>query len=247
MQRLIVTSSTYRQSSRATPQLIEKDPENRLLARGPRFRLPAEMIRDNALAAAGLLKERIGGPSVFPYQPAGLWEETSFGDGFSAQSYTPSHGDDLYRRTMYTFWKRTSPPPSLIAFDAPDREKCTARRSVTNTPLQALVLMNDPTYVEAARALAQRMLEEAPRNDARRIEWGFRLAAGRRPSAREVRLLRDLEIKEIAEYKASPERARQLLSVGESKPDPRLKPFELAAWTTVASAILNLDETITKE
>jgi len=247
MQRLIVTSATYRQSSRATPQLIEKDPENRLLARGPRFRLPAEMIRDNALAAAGLLKERIGGPSVFPYQPAGLWEETSFGDGFSAQTYTPSHGDDLYRRTMYTFWKRTSPPPSLIAFDAPDREKCTARRSVTNTPLQALVLMNDPTYVEAARALAQRMLEEAPHNDARRIEWGFRLAAGRRPSAREVRLLRDLEIKELAEYKASPERARQLLSVGESKPDPRLKPSELAAWTTVASAILNLDETITKE
>jgi hypothetical protein len=247
MQRLIVTSSTYRQSSRATQQLIEKDPDNRLLARGPRFRLPAEMIRDNALAASGLLKERVGGPSVFPYQPERLWEETSFGDGFSAQSYTPSHGDDLYRRTMYTFWKRTSPPPSLITFDAPDREKCTAKRSVTNTPLQALVLMNDPTYVESARMLAQRMLDEEPKNVSRRIDLGFRLATGRRPTGQEERLLRTLETKELAEYKASPDRAKQLLSVGESKHDPNLQPAELAAWTTVASTILNLDETITKE
>jgi hypothetical protein len=247
MQRLIVTSATYRQSSRATPELVEKDPDNRLLAHGPRFRLPAEMIRDNALAASGLLKERVGGPSVFPYQPEGLWEETSFGDGFSAQSYTPSHGDDLYRRTMYTFWKRTSPPPSLITFDAPDREKCTAKRSVTNTPLQALVLMNDPTYVESARMLAQRMLDEEPKNVSRRIDLGFRLATGRRPTGQEARLLRTLETKELAEYKANPDRAKQLLSVGESKPDPKVQAAELAAWTTVASTILNLDETITKE
>jgi hypothetical protein len=153
MQRLIVTSATYRQSSRVTPQLLEKDPENRLLARGPRYRMQAETIRDSALAASGLLQTEIGGPSVFPYQPPGLWEELAFGDGFSAQQYKVSSGSSLYRRSMYTFWKRTVPPASLSTFDAPDREKCTARRPVTNTPLQALIELNDPTYVEAARAL----------------------------------------------------------------------------------------------
>ena len=158
MQRLIVTSATYRQSSKVTAALLEKDPENRLLARASRLRLPAEMIRDTALAASGLLNGEIGGPSVFPYQPRGLWEEMAFGEGFSAQAYEQSHGKDLYRRGMYTFWKRTVPPASLATFDAPDREKCTARRALTNTPLQALVLMNDPTYVEAARAMAQRVL-----------------------------------------------------------------------------------------
>jgi Protein of unknown function (DUF1553)/Protein of unknown function (DUF1549)/Concanavalin A-like lectin/glucanases superfamily/Planctomycete cytochrome C len=247
MQRLIVTSATYRQSSRATPELIEKDPENRLLARGPRVRLPAEMVRDNALFVAGLLKERLGGPSVFPYQPPGLWEEVSFGDGFSAQTYTPSHGDDLYRRSMYTFWKRSSPPASLITFDAPDREKCTARRSVTNTPLQALVLLNDPTYLEAARTLAQKVITDAPRDASRRIELAFRLATARTPTKEESTLLRTLAAREMAEYKAHPDRARQLLDIGESKPDAKLQHVELAAWTTVASAILNLDETITKE
>ena len=165
MQRLIVTSATYRQSSKVTPALLEKDPENRLLARGPRLRLPAEMIRDTALAASGLLNDEIGGPSVLPYQPKGLWEEMAFGDGFSAQAYEQSHGPDLYRRGMYTFWKRTVPPASLATFDAPDREKCTARRALTNTPLQALALMNDPTYVEASRALAQRALLEGGTDD----------------------------------------------------------------------------------
>ncbi len=247
MQRLIVTSAAYRQSSRTTPELIEKDPENRWLARGPRFRLPAEMVRDNALFVAGLLKERLGGPSVFPYQPPGLWEEVSFGDGFSAQTYTPSHGDDLYRRSMYTFWKRTSPPASLITFDAPDREKCTARRSVTNTPLQALVLLNDPTYLEAARTLAQKVITDVPRDASRRIDLAFRLATARTPTKQELGLLLTLASREMAEYKAHPDRARLLLDIGESKPDARLAPAELAAWTTVASAILNLDETITKE
>ncbi|PYV07615.1 MAG: hypothetical protein DMG07_28070, partial [Acidobacteria bacterium] len=151
--RQIVTSATYRQSSIATAETRERDAENRLLSRGPRFRLPAEIVRDSALARSGLLNEARGGPPVFPYQPKGIWEELAFGDVFSAQAYTPSHGKELYRRSLYTFWKRTAPPPSLIAFDAPDREKCVARRAVTNTPLQALVLMNDPTYVEAARAL----------------------------------------------------------------------------------------------
>ncbi len=140
------------------PRLLEKDPENRLLARGPRVRLPAEMIRDSALAASGLLNANIGGPSVFPYQPKGIWEDIAYGGIFSAQIYQQSEGKDLYRRSMYTFWKRTAPPAALGTFDAPDREKCTARRPVTNTPLQSLVLMNDPTFVEAARMLAQRTI-----------------------------------------------------------------------------------------
>jgi hypothetical protein len=247
MQRLLVTSATYRQSSRMTPELLEKDPENRLLARGPRFRLPAEMVRDNALAVSGLLKERVGGPSVFPYQPKGLWEETSYGDVYSAQYYTPSHGDDLYRRSMYTFWKRTVPPPALAIFDAPDREKCTARRSTTNTPLQALVLMNDPTYVEAARALAQRMLTEGGHDPAKRIAYAFRLATDRKPTVEEEKTLLDLERKKLADYASHPDAAAKLIHVGESSYNQKLKPSELAAYTTVASVILNLDETITKE
>jgi len=246
MQKLIVMSAAYRQSSKVTPELLERDPENRLLARGPRFRLPAETVRDNALAISGLLKERIGGPSVFPYQPTGLWEDTAFGDVYSAQSYTPSHGDDLYRRGMYTFWKRTSGPPALITFDAPDREKCSARRLLTNTPLQALVLLNDPTYVESARSLAQRMLLEGGNDTGKRIRYGFRLATARIPSTEEVQVLRDLEEQTRAAFRHNPTQALKLLHVGESPFNQKLDPAELAAWTTVASTILNLDETITK-
>jgi hypothetical protein len=247
MQKLIVTSAAYRQASRVTPELAEKDPENRLIARGPRFRLPAEMVRDNALSISGLLKERVGGPSVFPYQPKGLWEETAFGDVYSAQSYTPSHGDDLYRRGMYTFWKRTSGPPSLITFDAPDREKCLARRSVTNTPLQALVLMNDPVYLEASRWLAHRILTEAPNDPGKRIAYAFRLATARAPRTQEVQVLRDLAERELAVYRRDPDAARKLLSIGESPVDSKLDVSEFAAWMTVSSSILNLDETITKQ
>jgi hypothetical protein len=247
MQRLIVTSAAYRQSSRVTPELVEKDPENRLLARGPRFRLPAEMVRDNALAASGLLNGEIGGSSVSPYQPKGLWEEMAFGDVFSAQTYVPSKGKDLYRRSMYTFWKRTVPPPSLATFDAPDREKCTARRALTNTPLQALVLMNDPTYVEAARALAQRTLTEAGGSPAKRIQFAFRQATGRKPSAEEVQLLSSLAQKQVALYRRDKQAASELVRVGESSFNTKLNPSELAAWTVVTSSILNLDETITKE
>ncbi|HUS07363.1 MAG TPA: DUF1553 domain-containing protein, partial [Bryobacteraceae bacterium] len=245
MQRSIVTSATYRQASRVTPELHEKDPENRLLARGPRFRLPAELVRDNALAVSGLLNDHIGGASVFPYQPKGLWEDIAFGDVFSAQSYTPSHGTDLYRRSMYSFWKRTSGPPSLLTFDAPDREKCSARRSVTNTPLQALVLLNDPTYIEASRALAQRILTEAPNN--KRLEYGFRLVTARKPTPAEAKILLNLERQELAEYRRNKPAALKLLSVGESAYDKKLDASELAAWTTVASAMLNMDEAITKE
>lgn len=247
MQRLMVMSAAYRQSSRVTPELRERDPENRLLARGPRFRLPAEMIRDNALAVSGLLVDKVGGASVYPYQPKGLWEETSYGDVYSAQTYTPSHGQDLYRRSMYTFWKRTSPPPALITFDASDREKCTARRTVTNTPLQALVLLNDPTYIEAARVLAEKMIREGGQDAASRIRYAFRLATARDPDAKELQVLRDLERMEAATYRHDTEAARKLVSAGESKVDGKVDTSELAAWTTVASTILNLDETITRE
>jgi len=247
MQRLIVTSATYRQSSKVTTALLEKDPENRLLARGPRFRLPAEMIRDTALAVSGLLNDEIGGPSVLPYQPKGLWEELAFGDGFSAQTYVQSHGKDLYRRGMYTFWKRTAPPASLATFDAPDREKCTGRRALTNTPLQALVLLNDPTYVEAARALAQRTLLEGGTDEKSRVAFAFRLATARKPTRKETGVLRKLLETQLASFGLNPQAATKLLGVGESTRDKRLNPAELAAWTTVTSVILNLDETVTRQ
>ncbi len=247
MQRLIVTSATYRQSSRVTPELREKDPENHLMARGPRFRLPAEIIRDNALAVGGLLNDEIGGRSVLPYQPPGLWEEMAFGDGFSMQEYVQSHGKDLYRRSMYTFWKRTVPPAAMATFDAPDREKCVARRAVTNTPLQALITLNDPTYVEAARAMAQRTLREGGKNVSGRIVYIFRLALARNPSGREAKVLRDLVSQQLTNYRNDRKAAGELLRVGESKADEKIDQAELAAWTMLASAILNLDEIVTKE
>jgi hypothetical protein len=247
MMRMIVTSATYRQSSRETKEMADRDPENRLLARGPRFRLPAEMVRDNALDIAGLLDRRIGGPSVYPYQPKGLWEEMAFGGGFSAQTYTPSTGEDLYRRSMYTTWKRTVPPPSLTTFDAPDREKCTARRTLTNTPLQALVLLNDPTYVEASRVLAEKTLSQAGRDPEKRVDFAFRLATDREPKPEERAVLLTLAREELAEYRRDKPSAIKLIGVGESKRNPKLDPAELAAWTTVTSTILNMDETITKE
>lgn len=247
IQRLIVTSATYRQSSMAGHELIERDPENRLLARGPRFRLPAEMIRDNALAISGLLNGKIGGPSVYPYQPKGLWEEMAFGEGYSGQSYAPSSGADLYRRGMYTVWKRTVPPPSLTLFDAPDREKCTARRAVTNTPLQALALLNDPTYVEASRALAERTLRNGGESDGARMDFAFKLATARTPDLQERAVLLDSLKAFRASYSQDRANAGKLLAVGDTKADSRLAPRELAAWTTVASMILNLDETVTKQ
>jgi hypothetical protein len=247
MMRLIVTSSTYRQSSRETKEMAERDPENRLLARGPRFRLPAEMVRDNALDVAGLLDTRIGGPSVYPYQPKGLWEEMAFGGGFSGQSYTPSTGEDLYRRSMYTVWKRTVPPPSLTTFDAPDREKCTARRTITNTPLQALVLLNDPTYVEASRVLAEKTIFQAGEDPEKRVDFAFRLATDRKPQPQERAVLLTLAREELAEYQRDKTSAMKLIGVGAAQRNPNMDPAELAAWTIVASTILNMDETITKE
>jgi hypothetical protein len=246
--KLIVTSATYRQSSVSTPTLLAKDSENRLLARGPRLRLQAEFIRDQALAISGLLNEEIGGHSVSPYQPTGLWEELMSredGKNFTAQTYEQSHGKDLYRRTMYTFWKRTSPPPTLITFDAPDREICTVRRARTNTPLQALILMNDPTYMEASRKLAERIMMEAAGTE-QRITLAFRLATARRPKPGEIRVLGSIFVKEWQAYQKNGQAALKLLRVGESKRNENLDAAELAAWTTVVSMILNLDETVTK-
>lgn len=244
MQKRIVMSATYQQVSKTTPELQEKDPENRLLAHGPRFRLPAEIIRDNALAVSGLLNAKMGGPGVHPYQPKGVWEDIAYGDTFSSQVYAQDHGESLYRRSMYTFWKRTAPPPSLITFDAPDREKCAARRTLTNTPLQALVLLNDPTYVEASRALAARMIREGGSDP---VGWAFRTTLTRKPEPQERSLLTAQLNKQLAIYKNYPEGASQLLSVGESPVQPGIDKAKLAAWTTVASVILNLDETVTKE
>jgi hypothetical protein len=248
MQRLIVTSATYRQASAVTPALLARDPENRLLARTSRLRLPAEFIRDQALAVSGLLNGEIGGHSVSPYQPPGIWEELMFredNDKFTAQVYVQSKGKDLYRRTMYTFWKRTAPPPSLVTLDAPDRETCTVRRPRTNTPLQALVLMNDPTYVEASRKLAERLLTEAATPE-ERIALAFRLATGRQPRAEEGTVLRRIFDEQLAVYRQDGKAALKLLDVGEAKRNERLDPAELAAWTMVASVILNLDETVTR-
>ena len=248
--RLIVTSATYRQASATNEEMLARDPEDRLLEHAPRLRLPAEYIRDQALAVSGLLDARIGGTSVSPYQPPGLWEELmSRGDGakWTAQVYKQDHGPDLYRRTMYTFWKRTSPPPTLLAFDAPDRETCTVRRSRTNTPLQALVLMNDPTYVEASRKLAERMMTEGGNSDDSRITFAYRLAMARSPNAEETTMLKNLYNEELASFKSDPDAAEKLLTVGESPRNTKLDQSELAAWSTVASVVLNLDETITKD
>jgi hypothetical protein len=247
LQRLIVTSATYRQSSRLTPELRERDPDNRLLARMSRFRLPAEFVRDNALAVSGLLNREIGGRSVYPYQPPGLWEEMAFHGIYSAQTYTPSTGQDLYRRSLYTFWKRTVPPAAMSTFDAPDREKCTSRRPVTNTPLQALVLMNDPTYIEAARHLATAMLRDAGPKPDQRIAYAYRRVLARNPTAQELAVLRKAAAQQLDIYRGNPGAAAKLLQVGASPAPTEFNPAELAAWTNLATMILNLDETITKE
>jgi hypothetical protein len=205
------------------------------------------LVRDNALAVSGLLNRQIGGPSVFPYQPGGLWAEMAYGQKYTAQFYKQSEGQDLYRRSMYTFWKRTIPPPTLIAFDAPDRETCTVRRSRTNTPLQALILMNDPTYVEAARVLAERIIKDTAPIVEDRIGLAFRLATARQPTQVETAILRRIFEAQKTESRSDPEAAALLLEVGDSDFDTSLDPQELAAWTVVTSSILNLDETITRE
>jgi hypothetical protein len=246
VQKLIVMSATYRQSSHITPEQFKRDPENRLLARGPRFRLDAEMIRDNALSISGLLDDRLGGPSVAPYQPPGLWEAVGFGPGFSSQNYVQSHGRDLYRRGIYVYVKRALPYPPLSTFDAPNREICTDCRARTNTPLQALVLLNDPAYVEAARALGQRIMREGGATIAERVTFGFKVCTARTPTAGERDVLVRIYEAQRAHYEQDREAAIKLISVGESPRDPAANPAESAAWTSVGNVLLNLDETISK-
>ena len=241
--RLMVTSAAYRQSSKMTPQMLARDPENRLLARGPRFRVDAESVRDTALFISGLLVEHAGGKSVKPFQPSGLWEAVSFNN---SQKYVPDTGDSQYRRSMYTYWKRQSPPPNMMIFDAPTREYCVVRRPRTNTPLQALALMNDPQIVEASRALAQRMMTEGGKDAESRLAHGFRLATSRKLAKDESKVLLDLFKQQHADYQKDKDAAEKLLSLGSFKAKPELDHAELAAWTMVANTILNLDETITK-
>jgi hypothetical protein len=247
MQRLIVTSATYRQAAKLTPELLEKDPPNKLLARGPRLRLSAESIRDQALLASGLLVEKVGGPPVKPYQPPKIWEEVTTGGTFPGNTYTQDHGESLYRRSLYTFWKRTVPPPTMSVFDAPTREICTVRRSRTNTPLQALALLNDTIYVESARKLAERAISEGGVKPAERITHAFRLAVARPPSDKELKILVDGFNAHLATYFNDPDAAAKLLEVGESKRNPNYDARELAAYTAISSVILNMDQTITRE
>ncbi|MCX6956700.1 MAG: DUF1553 domain-containing protein, partial [Verrucomicrobia bacterium] len=245
--RLIVSSATYRQSSAATSAMLERDPQNRLLARGPRFRLPAEFVRDNALAVSGLLVPRVGGPSVNPYTPGDLWREVShYGSSpATAQTFVQDHGEKLYRRSLYTYWKRTAPPPSMMAFDAPNREVCTVARGNTTTPLQALVTLNDPQFVEASRAFAERMLARRG-DDAARLKWAFEECVSRPPQDRELGVMLGALTRERTRYAKNEPAARALLAVGEAPRDEKLPPSEHAAWAQVASLLLNLSETITR-
>ncbi|MDB5390980.1 MAG: hypothetical protein JWM11_6626 [Planctomycetaceae bacterium] len=246
MIKLMVMSNAYQQSSQVSPQLQQRDPNNELLARGPRFRFDAEVIRDSALSVSGLLIERVGGKSVKPYQPDGLWEAVGF-VGSNTSAFKQDQGEALYRRSMYTFWKRTSPPPGMTTFDAPSRENCSVRRPRTNTPLQALALMNDKQYVEASRALAQRMMLEGGATAEERLALGFRLLTARRPSAEEIAVLIPLYQAQLTIYQADKDAATKLISYGDSKRDEKLEISELAAWTMMANLMLNLDESVTKE
>jgi hypothetical protein len=239
--KTIVTSATYRQSSRVTPALAQRDPDNRLLARGPRFRLSADMIRDQALSASGLLVEKRGGPSVKPYQPAGLVKELT-----GTEEYEQDHGEKLYRRSLYTFWKRTIPPPAMMNLDAANRETCVVRETRTNTPLQALNLMNDVTFVEAARVLAERVMTREAEPDLR-LALAFRLAAGRSPNPKELTILRGALDRHLDHFRGRPAAANKLLSAGEAPRDKSLDPIEHAAYAAVCNLVLNLDEVITKE
>jgi mono/diheme cytochrome c family protein len=245
--KLIVTSETYQQSSQFSVPNAESDPMNRLLSRSPRYRLSAEVIRDQALSASGLLVEKIGGPSVKPYHPPGLYEQVVAQRDNPKATYQQGSGDDLHRRSLYTYWKRSVPHPGMLLFDAPFRETCALRRSRSNTPLQALNLMNDPTYVEAARFLAQRMIKDGGPSIESRLTHAFEILLARQPRPQELKVLTAAIERSLKDFAQDPEAAKQLLSVGEAKTDDKLSPVELAAYTTVASTLINLDETITKE
>lgn len=241
LHKLLLTSATFRQ--RSVHASSEKDPENRLLARGPRYRLDAEVLRDQALALAGLLVRTEGGKGVKPYQPPGLWEEIAYPSS-NTSKYVQDHGADLYRRSIYLFWKRTSPPPALLMFDAPMRESCVVRRTRTNTPLQALASLNAPSFFEAARVMAQRVLA-SPGGDDARLAYAFSLATARPPNAVERGILRQTLAEQRAAYRDDPVAAAKILKVGESPVAPGIAPDEHAAWTLLCNLILNLDEAVT--
>lgn len=240
LHKLVVMSATYRQDSRTRPELRREDPQNLLLARGPQQRLSAEMIRDNALFASGLLVEKIGGPPVKPFQPAGLWKEKS------SATYTRDAGEGSHRRSLYTYWKRTSPPPSMLTFDAAKRDVCAVKRQTTATPLQALVLLNDPQYVEAARGMAERMMTAEETSTRAWVAHAFRLLTGRRAEERELELLSQLYEEQLAEFQQHTDAAAKLLAIGDHLSDETLDPAQLAALTVVVETIMNFDETVTK-
>jgi hypothetical protein len=243
--KLMVTSATYRQSAMTTEEKLKVDPENRLLSRGPRFRMDGEMVRDYALAASGLLVPKIGGPSVKPYQPDGVWETVAM-IGSNTRFYKQGKGDDLYRRSLYTFWKRSAPPASMDIFNAPTRETCTMRRERTDTPLQALVTMNDTQFVEAARVLAQRALRESNGNLDREIDFMAARLLARLFNEKEREIVKQAYQEFLTYYDAHPEDAQKLLAVGEFKTDLPVPAPQVAALTMVANQVMNLDEVFNK-
>ena len=246
MLKLMLTSSTYRQSAQVTPEKLARDADNMLLSRAPRYRFDAETVRDNALALSGLLYPKIGGPSVKPPQPGGLWKAVGF-SGSNTDTFVKDTGaDKVYRRSLYTFWKRTAPPPQMNILDAPSREACTIRRERTNTPMQALMLMNDPQFFEAARAFAERTVKEGGETPQERIAYLFEAATARLPKPREEALLLETFQAHHQELAANPEAAKELITIGESTPDETLDAVEVAAWTMIANLILNLDEVLNK-
>ena len=246
MLKLMLTSATYRQSAQVTPEKLERDADNALLSRGPRYRLDAETVRDNALALSGLLYTEIGGPSVKPPQPDGLWKAVGF-TGSNTDTFVQDTGaEKVYRRSLYTFWKRTAPPPQMNILDAPSREACTIRRERTNTPMQALMLMNDPQFFEAARAFAERTVKEGGETPEARIAYIFEMATARLPKPKEAALLLQTFQVHYEDLAANPEAAKALITVGESSPDETLDAVEVAAWTMIANLILNLDEVLNK-
>jgi hypothetical protein len=243
--RMMVTSSAFRQDAAVTPDLLARDPENRLHARGPRFRLDAEQIRDNALFVSGLMNFEMGGKGVNPYQPPNIWEPVGF-VGSNTRIFKQDHGPALYRRSVYTFLKRTAPQPFMANFDAPSREQSCTRRERSNTPLQALQLMNDVQHVEAARALAERMMTEAGDKPVERIAFAFRTVLARKPDEVELQIVTEQLDKHLSRYRADEAAAKQVIAHGESKARSDLSPPELAAYTLVANMVLNLDETLNR-
>jgi hypothetical protein len=242
MVRTIVNSATYRQVSTATPSLVVADPSNREFARQSAFRADAELVRDGALAIAGLLVPKIGGPSVKPYQPDGYWDNLNF----PPRQYDADRGESQYRRGLYVWWQRTFPHPSMVAFDAPSREECAAERNRSNTPQQALVLLNDPTYVEAARSFAARILGECPGGPEERLAWAWQRALQRNPRPDETQVMRELLAQHLEVYRGDPQAAAELLKTGFATVGDSVDQSEWAAWTHVARVLLNLHETITR-